>query len=340
MKKLVFVLIGLVLWSCGEDEETEVMVNNNVPPSQPFLIAPGNNSVFQSEELFYTEVLSFEWSDVTDPDGDFDNYVFFVSDDPTFNMTSFFTTTNSFIQFNTGGPSPEFPSNTSYFWYVRAVDSNGNINESQVWSFFIEDIGAPSPAQLVFPLNETECANEDMTFDWEASTDPLGTNITYELYISTSPSFDSDVDIYETSNTEYTLDLPQGTALYWKVKATNEDGNSSFSEGRSLYVQGVGNTNTVATLEYTSPLNGEVISDQSPQLQWQASDNETSFDQLNFRVYFSEVGEELELVYEDTGISGYEVSGLDFGTTYQWSIWVTDGDGATNVGDVYTFTVE
>lgn len=74
-------------------------------------------------------------------------------------------------------------------------------------------------------------------------------------------------------------------------------------------------------------------------MQWSASDEETDFENLSFRIYFSEVGQDLELIYEGTGISSYEVNSLNLGTTYQWSIWVTDEDGATNVGDVYAFTV-
>jgi hypothetical protein len=226
-----------------------------------------------------------------------------------------------------------------YYWRVKSKDSNFNISPfSQTWSFYLEDGLAPTIPQLVFPLDETECSNNDLTFYWNESTTQNGTSITYKLYISTTPDFSIGLDIYTTSNTEYNIQLTQSTAIYWKVEATNGT-NSSFSEARSLYTQGNGTSNTMPQLNYIFPEDGMSTSSQSILLQWQAFDTETNNDNLIYKVYFSELGQELQLVDEGNVINTYTANDLNLNTTYQWSVWVTDEDGATNVGEVYTFTV-
>ena len=327
----VFIIFLLIFASaCGSDDEGGT-TNNNIPPNPPSLITPSNNSTIVTQIV--DERVYFEWTNATDPDNDIIGYRIWVDSDPNFSnpFHHFAGTTNT-----TSYLSP----NKQYYWRVTTSDSNGNVsNNSQTWSFYLEDGLAPTPPQLIFPLHETECSNDNLTFEWNASTDPSGNSIEYKLHISLSPSFDSDVDIYTTSNTSYNVGLPQSTALYWKVEAFN-GANSSFSEARSLYTQGDGVSNTIPQLQYLYPEDGATISDQLPLLQWQASDNETSDSNLSYKVYFSEVGQDLVLIEDNAGISSHEVSGLNSGTTYQWSIWVTDEDEATNVGDVWRFSIE
>lgn len=330
MRKLVFIMCSVILWSCGDNEEVG-NVNNNLPPNPPSLIIPSNNTTIVTQVV--DEEVYFEWTQATDPDNDIIGYRIWIDTDPNFsNPFHHFTeatNTTSYLQ-----------PNNWYYWRVTTRDSNNNISDySQIWSFYLENGLAPTPPTLIFPQNETECANDFLTFQWNESTDPNNDSIEYTLLVSTNPSFSNNVDSYNTNSTDYTLSLPESTALYWKVEASNGT-QTSVSQGWSLYVQGQGTNNTVPNIEYIYPEDDAIISDQSPPLQWQANDNETSSTNLSYKVYFSEVGQDLELVYEDTDISNYEVSGLDFGTTYQWSVWVTDEDGATNVGEVYRFTVD
>lgn len=332
MRKVIFVICSLIIFSCGEDEETG-NANNNIPPNPPILITPNNGSTLITQNV--DEEIYFEWNPSFDPDNDVVNYFIEVAYDSNFNdFVAFINTSETYR-------SIYLNPNNNYYWRVKSNDSNLNESSfSQTWSFYIEDGLAPTPPQLIFPLTETECSNDNLTFEWNASTDSSGGSIDYKLHVSTSSTFESNVDLYSTSNTFYDVDLPQSTALYWRVEAVNNSNNSSFSETRSLYTQGAGATNTIPQIDYIFPENDAIISDQSPLLQWQASDNETSNTNLNYKVYFSEVGQNLILIEENTDISSYEVSGLDFGISYQWSIWVTDEDGATNVGEVQRFSVE
>src|SRR5690606_9381030 len=121
------------------------------------------------------------------------------------------------------------------------------------------------------------------------------------------------------------------------VEATNGT-NSSYSEVRSLYTQGEGVSNTAPQIEYLNPEDGAYLSTPIT-LQWQGSDNETSDEDLVFKVYFSEVGESLQLIQEGINLTQIIINDLTSSAEYNWAIYVTDSDGATSVGNVYTFTV-
>ncbi|MCL7752444.1 hypothetical protein [Polaribacter sp. Z022] len=339
MKKIILVFVFLsISFACSKDDG---FINTNTPPSKPQLITPRNNSTITQYDI--KEPIYFEWTKSTDPDNDLRGYKFYYDDNPNFNSPSFFGLTENFTHTNTeqySTPRPELTPNTTYYWYVEASDSNNNISSSEVGSFYIEDANKPSVPTLIFPLHETECSNDNLTFDWEDSTVLSNDDVSYKLHISTSSTFDNNIDIYETDISKYNIVLPQSTALYWKVEAINNiNPQSTFSTTRSLYTQGDGVTNTIPQIKYLSPDEGSTLSTQTVELKWEAEDNETSNSDLSYKVYFSEAGQDLELKTETTNILSYQINGLEVGKTYQWSIWVTDGDGATNVGDVFTFTI-
>ena len=317
------------IWSFSlEEQET---TNNNIPPSPPTLITPNNDSTIITQEA--NEEVFFQWNNAIDPDNDVVSYRIWIDSDPSFsdplNYSIVDTNTIAYLE-----------PNQQYYWRVTATDSNNNLsNYSETWSFYLENGLIPTAPTLLFPLNETECANEALTFQWNPSNDLNGSNISYTLFVSNSSDFSGNVETYVTQNTYYTLNLPASTSLYWKVEASNGS-NSNTSDTWSLYTQGEGVANTLPQLEYIYPEDGATISDLSPLLQWTASDNETNENNLDYRVYFAEAGDDFQLIMEDTGITSLQLSTLNFGTTYFWAVWVTDESGATNIGEIRTFTVQ
>ncbi|MBC8757281.1 hypothetical protein H2O64_21605 [Kordia sp. YSTF-M3] len=329
MRKLLYIFVIAIFVSSCTDDEIE---NNNVAPNPPSLILPSNNSTvlqqYEDQEVF------FEWTNATDPDDDIVGYRWYSDTDPNFNNPyHHFTTTNSTTAY--------FYPNQTYYWKVRTIDSNDNMsNYSQTWSFYLDGYNDPPfEPMLIFPINETECSNSYLTFQWNNVNDPQGDAVTYKLHIDTSPQFDDSPDIYNTfGNNNYTLNLPQGTALYWKVEAFDGQ-ESSFSEVRSLYTQGNGVVNSIPQLQYLSPQDEAVINGNSITLSWIGSDLETSNSNLIYRVYASEIGTSLVLLQESNNIQ-YTLGNLSSGSDYQWLIYVTDEDGATNVGEIRTFSVQ
>ena len=339
MKKIILILVFLsISFGCSKDDG---FINTNTPPNQPRLITPRDNATLVQFDI--KDPIFFEWTEVTDVDNDLTGYRFYIDDNPNFNTQSYFGLSENFTHTNTeqySTPRPELAPNTTYYWYVEARDSNNNVSSSEVGSFYLEDGNKPSEPSLVFPLHETECSNDNLTFDWEDSTVLSNDSISYKLHISTSSTFDNNVDIYETDISEYTIILPQSTALYWKVEAINNiNPQSTFSKARSLYTQGDGVTNTIPQIKYLSPDDGSTLSTQTVELKWEAEDNETSNSDLSYKIYYSKVGEELLLVKEGLNISNYIINNIPSNNSYHWSVWVTDADGATNVGDVFTFTI-
>ncbi|WP_298509056.1 fibronectin type III domain-containing protein [uncultured Kordia sp.] len=328
MKKIVLLLSIILIYSCSDEEET--ITNNNITPSAPSLISPNDGSTIITQEV--NQEISFEWTVASDPDNDIIGYRWYADTDPNFsNPFHHFSETNSTTAYLTP--------NQTYYWRVTTRDSNGNIsNYSQTWSFYLEDGLYPSAPTLIFPLHETECSNDNLTFQWNASDNPSGNTIEYNLYISDVPDFNQAQYIYTTYDTEYNVTLPQGTALYWIVEATNGN-NSSYSEARSLYTQGDGVINTAPQLQYLSPQDGAIVTGNSITLSWIGDDLETNNSDLSYRVYASEIGSSLNLLQEGNSIQ-YTFNNLQTGTEYQWLIYVTDGDGATNVGDIQTFLVQ
>lgn len=77
----------------------------------------------------------------------------------------------------------------------------------------------PSTVQLIFPINNTECANNELTFIWNPAESPNGSPIIYNLYLSNNPNIDSDYEVYQTNNTQYTVsNIPRGHYVIGMLK--------------------------------------------------------------------------------------------------------------------------
>ncbi|MEM0932455.1 MAG: kelch repeat-containing protein [Bacteroidota bacterium] len=68
-------------------------------------------------------------------------------------------------------------------------------------------------------------------FTWEAATDPENGSVTYTLFLSTDSDSETVIST-DISSTSFTLTerLELNTTYYWKVRATDDNGNSTDSE--------------------------------------------------------------------------------------------------------------
>lgn len=116
---------------------------------------------------------------------------------------------------------------TTYFWRVRAANSNGTSDWSTpVWSFTTG--GSPIiPPVLTSPANNEFNVSVNPTLTWDASAGA----ISYTLQVSTNSSFSNFV--FNQSgllNTSRQLSgLSYLTKHYWRVSATNNSGTSGWS---------------------------------------------------------------------------------------------------------------
>lgn len=173
--KYIYILIfsSILFISCSNEEFPENVIQipdteNNIP-SIPGLIFPTNNLECTNFNLV------FEWSRIIDIDGDAIAYKIDLAYDNTFSNILFSITTSE--------PTWTFnlEKGTTYFWRVKAIDSEQNESQySEVQSFFTEpDAGVntiPYGPEIISPALRATVSGSTATLDWNAidiDQDPL-----------------------------------------------------------------------------------------------------------------------------------------------------------------------
>ena len=110
--------------------------------------------------------------------------------------------------------------------------------------------------------------------------------------------------------------------------------NKSLFELRTE-IAGEGPTNPAPNdPEAPSPSSGATVGSRNPTLTWDASDPDN--DDLTYDVHLGPSSSPAQVAGGLTSKS-YETEGLQSGTTYNWKVVVTDQDGATTEGPVWSF---
>jgi len=196
---------------------------------------------------------------------------------------------------------------------------------------------APSPPKLILPQNDQACTYSTMTFEWEPSTDPEGTDVSYEFEVSEKQDF---IELYETINTYNTfvsLDLEKGSTYYWRVLSIDEDGNESHHfEIRSFFTEPSLTYNSIPQNPNSeNPLNNTTVGQSLSELEWTSKDEDG--DALAFDVYFGTTNPP-QLVQENLEETSFLVD-LSTSTTYYWQIIAKDTRGAKAIGPIWKFNV-
>jgi spore germination protein YaaH len=196
------------------------------PPTTFSLVSPFDIEVT-------TTLPTFAWEPATSPSGGAITYQLWFARNAQYNNPTIysdienttFTTENSLID------------NSTYFWKVRAVDENGQSTwSSQLdWFFYVNlQNDPPNAFALVSPVNGSNIIDLTPTFTWEESFDiDPNDEISYTLWIGTNSQFvpDSYTAYEDIETTSVTLPDPLqlNTYYYWKVKAVDSNGASTWS---------------------------------------------------------------------------------------------------------------
>lgn len=180
-------------------------------PIAPTLIAPTDGSSTNDDTP------TFDWSDVSDATV----YKLEVSNSNTFSSLEI---NQSSLSSSTYTPSSTVSDGT-WYWRVRAKDSQGNWGGwSSIWSVIIDTEG-PSAPTLLSPSNGITTNDNTPAFDW---SDVSGASM-YELEVDNSSTFSSP-EVNQTSLSSFvytsTYSLSNGT-WYWRVRAKDSQGNWS-----------------------------------------------------------------------------------------------------------------
>lgn len=199
---------------------------------------------------------------------------------------------------------------------------------------------APTIPNQVFPLENTICTDNNVVFEWNASTDAESNTISYRIEVSENSSF-APLLFNQTSFSESKLiSLDKGKAYYWRVRAIDSrSAESGYSPAMQFLTEGEGVSNHVpfAPSLLTPALNSE-IDGTSTTLSWTASD--VDGDELTYDVYLDTNADPSIKVSENQSETTYNATGMSASTQYYFKIVVNDDKGASSIGQVWSFTTK
>jgi len=189
---------------------------------------------------------------------------------------------------------------------------------------------APETPTLSSPADGATGIPAGITLRWNASSG----GASYHLQVSSSSSF-NDFIVNEQGLTNTSLevsDLNDSTVYFWRVKASNSYGTSNWSTVWS-FITGEVIVPSPPTL--SSP--PDEATDLPPQLtlEWLASPGAN-----NYTLQVSGSHTFIDLTIGKPGITAtdYNISGLEFSTTYYWRVKAVNDQGNSDWSDVWSFT--
>ena len=199
---------------------------------------------------------------------------------------------------------------------------------------------APSTPSLVYPTNNLLCIDNVLDFNWNASTDPDGDSITYQVQVAKDSGFSQIVHTVTASTTTRNLTLEKGIAYYWRVKATDsKNASSSYSSTNQFYTEGEGVSNHLPfSPVLVGPTLNSVQNGVTVTLEWTADDVDTT-DTLTYDVYFETGDIPTQQVATNLTATTFSVD-LTSGQTYSWKVVVKDGQGGQTDGQIWSFVTD
>jgi len=193
----------------------------------------------------------------------------------------------------------------------------------------------PEIPSLTSPTNNLLCISNTINFQWNASSDSDGDNITYAVEIATDNQFTTIVKSGTITQTNKTYELTKGIAYYWRIKAKDSKGNSSnFSPVWNFYTEGDAVENHLPFMpNQIAPQNNSSLNTATTNLEWSCSD--TDNDVLTYDIYFGTTSTPT-LIESKITTTTYTVN-LDANTTYYWKINATDIHDGKTLGQTWSF---
>ena len=198
----------------------------------------------------------------------------------------------------------------------------------------------PSTPTLVSPTNNKLCIDNALVFEWNASTDPDGDPVKYQLQIATDNQFTQIAhDFNNLTSTSKSVSLDKGIAYYWKVKAKDDkNAESDFSPTYQFYTEGEGVSNHLPFAPVlVAPSLDATISESSVTLEWTANDVDN--DALTYDVYFGTDNPPTVVLSPDQSETTISKD-LVASTNYYWKIVVKDNNGGQTIGQTWNFKTD
>ncbi|KAA9340723.1 LamG-like jellyroll fold domain-containing protein [Adhaeribacter soli] len=277
----------------------------------PTLLAPANNATSTPVSLPLT------WNAISDA-GSYQVQVSTAADFSSLLLDQNNLKTNSV---NVSG----LANHTTYFWRVRAANSEGNSNWSPAWSFTTIP-ATPATPVLSAPVNQSTGNPLPPTLTWNPATNAQN----YIVQVSANADFTSPV--FNQSNITGTSvpipNLAHSTNYYWRVMANNYGVTSNWSNVWQFKT-------TLPTPTLTTPANNVTDQPASILFSWNAAAGAGSY-QLQISTV-QDFGT-LFLDQDNLSATSSQVTTLNYRTTYFWRVRARNTEGNSNWSAVRTFT--
>jgi surface protein len=224
---------------------------------------------------------------------------------------------------------------TLYYWRVRALNDAGNSAYSTIRKFTTEDDPAMPPPTPVLdsPPDLATGISVEPTLAWN----PAAGAEAYRLQISESASFSTVVfDQAGITTTSVDIDgLDGDTAYYWRVRASNGAGSSSFSDSWRFTTEA--NQSAPTAPNPLSPSDTATGVPLDAVLAWDEPVGAESY-----RVQVSLDASFTSLVADESGLgaSSFAPPGLQAETDYFWRVQAANGAGMSDWSVTFRFKTE
>ncbi len=283
----------------------------NQLPDAPNSPVPGDGETGQSASL------SLQWA-CSDPEGDNLTYdVYLDTNDPPVSLVSNNQADTFYIASLSNG--------TTYYWKIIAFDTHGDSTVGPGWDF--ETNLAPAAPNSPVPGDDATGQSTSLILQW-ACSDPEGDPLTYDVYLDNSnPPTTLVAD--DQADTSYAASCSSGLTYYWKVVASDDQGNSTPGPVWDF------TTNDVPDAPNTpDPANGATGQSISTTLHWACSDPDG--DALTYTVYFG-MSSPPPLVASGVSDTLYDPGTLEYDTTCYWRIVAIDIHSDSTTGPIWSF---
>ena len=287
----------------------------NVAPSSFTLISPKNDSTVS----VLTPTLS--WHKPYDPDPlDPISYIVYYS------LNSTFAVYDSVLATDTAKVLPTLYDDSTYYWKVKAKDSNGATGWStpSYWSFKVYYPQQPQVFTLLLPLNNSTSSDSTVNFIWQSTTDPdPGDSVLYDLWYDINSGFTNPRKILNLKDTTRSVTVRDDSSYYWKVQARDINTSGRWSTGTfkvTLYVP-----QPPKPFSLVSPPDEDTLSSLEPTLIWRKAKDPDPGDVVKYDLYYDIIPDfSTAVVLANLTDSTYTTPQLEIGIFYWWKVKAKD----------------
>ena len=244
----------------------------------------------------------------------------------------------------------ELPSGTYRIRVVaRDVDSPAPITvEAISGNFTIYNPPPPPPntpptVELLSPPDGSRLKSTYVTLEW-AGRDEEGDSLRYRVHLSNETFSPESLPAPRATTTLMSygpLNLDAGATYYWTVVAFDGRENSTVPGIWRFTILSTQQYNSPPEVRLLSPENGSVLNTTHALLAWNATDPDG--DGLTHSIFICSTrfdAHGLPAPLATTLDTSYEVSGLQNGTMYWWTVTADDGSARSAVPEIRSFTID